>query len=254
VLFNGIPKHPFPTAKPQSEQTGGYEYMQTGFSIIILIISYFIGSIPFGLILVKIRTGQDVRQIQSGRTGGTNAMRAAGLWVGVATAILDLLKATCCVWLAKWIQPDMVWLHVFAPLMAILGHNYSIFLSERDEKGKIKLRGGAGGASSAGGSLGLWPPVFLFILPLALFILYFVGYASLATLSAPFITTVVFAVLAWMGKLPWEYVVYGFLAEVILAWALRPNIKRLFNGTERLIGLRAKLAKRSASSDHPNPR
>lgn len=221
--------------------------MQIGIGIIILIISYVLGSIPFGLILVKISTGQDVRKIQSGRTGGTNAMRAAGLWVGVATTLLDLFKGFCSVWLAKWVLPDMLWVHVLAPVMVILGHNYSIFLIERDEHGKIQLRGGAGGASSAGGSMGLWPPVMLFIVPVAIFILYFVGYASIATLSAPFITTIVFAILASMGKLPWEFVVYGILAEILLAWSLRPNIKRLINGEERLIGLRAK-RKRTAET------
>jgi glycerol-3-phosphate acyltransferase PlsY len=217
--------------------------MQIGIGLVILIISYLVGSIPFGLILVKISTGQDVRKIQSGRTGGTNAMRAAGLWVGVATALLDLFKGFFIVWLAKSILPDMVWIHVFSPVLVILGHNYSIFIIERDQHGKIKLHGGAGGSSSAGGAMGLWPPVMLFILPTAIFILYFVGYASVATLSAPIITTIIFIVLAWMGVLPWQYIFYGILATILLAWSLRPNIKRLFNGTERLVGLRAKRAK-----------
>jgi len=224
--------------------------MQTGIGILLLIISYLIGSIPFGMILVKLRTGQDVRNVQSGRTGGTNAMRAAGLWVGVATAILDLFKSACCVWLAKWIVPELEWIHVFSPVMVILGHNYSIFLVERGRNGKIKLYGGAGGASSAGGSMGFWAPIMLFILPIALFILYFVGYASVATLSAPFITTIVFAILAWKGILPWEYIFYGILAGFLLAVSLRPNIIRLMNGTERLIGLRAKRAKHSEASEH----
>jgi len=214
--------------------------MHIGVGIILLIISYLLGSIPFGMILVKIKTGQDVRKIQSGRTGGTNAMRAAGLWVGVATALLDLAKGACSVWLAKWVVPDLVWIHTLAPVMVILGHNYSIFLIDRNENGKLQFHGGAGGSSSAGGSMGLWPPIMLFILPVALFILYFVGYASVATLSAPIITTIVFIVLAWMGVLPWAYIVYGILAGILLAWALRPNIIRLLNGTERLIGLRAK--------------
>ena len=217
--------------------------MQTGMGIFILILSYLVGSIPFGLIIVQTRTGQDVRKIQSGRTGGTNAMRAAGFWAGFSTAVLDLLKGAFGVWLAKWLVPDMLWIQTLAPIMGILGHNYSIFLIERDENGKIRLRGGAGGASSAGGAMGLWFPMILIILPLAGFILYFVGYASVATLSIPIISIVVFALLAWTGKLPWEYVAYGILAAILLAWSLRPNIKRLFNGTERLIGLRAKRAK-----------
>lgn len=214
--------------------------MQTGIGILILIFSYLLGSVPFGMIIVRLRTGEDVRDVQSGRTGGTNAMRAAGLWAGIATAVLDFLKAACSVWLARWIVPDMVWIQVLAPVMVIIGHNYSIFLINRGENGKLQFHGGAGGAPSAGGSFALWPPVILFILPIAGFILYFVGYASVATLSAPIITTIVFAVLAWMGKLPWEFVIYGLLAEILLAWSLRPNIVRLLNGNERLIGLRAK--------------
>ncbi len=221
--------------------------MQIGIGIIILVISYLIGSVPFGMIIVRLRTGQDVRKIQSGRTGGTNAMRAAGLWAGIATAVLDFLKAAFAVWLARWFIPDIIWIQVLAPIMAILGHNYSIFLIARNDNGRLQFHGGAGGAPSAGGAFALWPPVIFFILPIAGFILYFIGYASVATLSAPIITTIVFVVLASMGKLPWEFVVYGILAEILLAWSLRPNIKRLLNGTERLIGLRAKRENKPAA-------
>ena len=214
--------------------------MQIGLGIVILIIAYLIGSIPFGLLIVRLTTGRDVREIESGRTGGTNAMRAAGLWVGVTTAILDGLKGAVSVWLSMWLVPDMIWIAVLAPVMAIVGHNYSIYLAERDEKGRIRLRGGAGGATSVGGAFALWPPTLLIILPIAGFILYFVGYASVATMSAPLIATVIFIIMAWLGNLPWEYVAYGILAELLLLYALRPNIRRLMNGTERLIGRRAK--------------
>jgi len=214
--------------------------MQIAVGFGILIVSYLIGSIPFGLIIVKLTTGQDVREIESGRTGGTNAMRAAGFLVGATTVMLDVAKGAVSAWLALWLVPDMIWITVLAPVMAIVGHNYSIYLIERDEQGRLRLHGGAGGATSVGGALALWPPVALFIVPIAGCILYFVGYASVATMSAPLITTVVFIVMAWMGKLPWEYVVYGILAELLLLYALRPNIRRLMNGTERLIGWRAK--------------
>jgi len=60
-------------------------------AVAILAGSYLLGSVPFGLIIVKLTTGKDIRQIESGRTGGTNAMRAAGFWVGFSTAMLDLL-------------------------------------------------------------------------------------------------------------------------------------------------------------------
>jgi glycerol-3-phosphate acyltransferase PlsY len=168
----------------------------------------------------------------------------------VFTALFDFLKAAVGVWLAKWIIPEMVWIQVLAPVMAIVGHNYSIFLIQRDENGKIRLHGGAGGAPSAGGAFALWPPIILFILPIAGLIIYFIGYASLATLSVPIMSIIIFSVLAWLGILPWQYIAYGVLAGILLTWSLRPNIKRLINGTERLVGWRAKRAQKS-SSDSP---
>lgn len=214
--------------------------MQIVIAILLLVASYLVGSIPFGLIYVHLKTGQDVRQVESGRTGGTNAMRAAGFWAGFATAISDLLKATLAVWAARWLLPEVPWLHVLAPVAAILGHNYSIYLIERDKNGRLRLRGGAGGAPAGGGALGLWAPVFLFILPVGLILLFVVGYASIATLSVGLVSILVFAYRAWIGASPWEYIMYGVLAEVLLVWALRPNIKRLISGTERRVGLFAK--------------
>lgn len=88
---------------------------------------YLIGSIPFGMLIVKSKTGKDIRQVESGRTGGTNAVRAAGFWAGLLTAILDISKGAAAVWLAQVIVPTNNWIHVLAPLAAIIGHNYSIF-------------------------------------------------------------------------------------------------------------------------------
>lgn len=208
--------------------------------IAILIASYLIGSIPFGLLIVRFRTGQDVRKVESGRTGGTNVMRAAGFWAGFFTALMDVLKALICVHLARFISPTQVWLEVLAPVMAVLGHNYSIFLLERDSSGKMRLRGGAGGAPTLGGATGLWFPILLFIIPIGSLILYFIGYASLATLSVPVISILVFTFFAWRGILPWEYVAYGVITLILLAYALRPNIRRLIAGNERIVGLRAR--------------
>ena len=209
----------------------------------VLLISYLLGSIPTGLIIVKVFAGKDVRQVASGRTGGTNAMRAAGFWAGLGTATLDLLKSAAAVWIALAAAPGNPWLHVFAPLAAILGHNYSIFMLERGERGQLRLRGGAGGAPTAGGAIGLWPISIFIIVPVGALILYFVGYASLATLSIGLVATVIFAVRAWSGASPWQYVFYGLLAEILLFVALRSNIQRLANGTERLVGFRTRKKK-----------
>jgi len=208
-----------------------------------------LGAIPFGLIIVKVGTGKDVRKVESGRTGGTNAYRAAGLWAGVLTGLLDGAKGAVAVWVAaglsSWLGGTAFGL-VCAGVGAILGHNYSIFLAERGEDGRWRLRGGAGGATAAGGAVGLWWPSIFLIVPGAVLTLYFTGYASVATLSIPLMALIVFAVRAYMGYGPWAYVLYGVLAEIILMWALRPNLKRLINGTERLVGPRAK--KRAAKA------
>jgi glycerol-3-phosphate acyltransferase PlsY len=217
--------------------------MQLLVNACILLAAYIFGSVPFGLIVVKFMTGKDIRTVASGRTGGTNAMRAAGPWAGILTAILDILKAAVTVWLAQAFTAN-VWIHALAPIAVILGHNYSIFLAERGPEGRVRLRGGAGGAAAGGGAFGLWPPAGLILIPFAWLVWYGSGYASVTTLSIGLVTIVIFAVRAALGLGPWEYILYGVLAEILMIWALRPNIKRLMDGTERRHGLPARLEQR----------
>ncbi len=219
--------------------------MQILYYAILLTLAYLIGSIPFGLLIVKLVTGKDIRKVESGRTGGTNAMRAAGFGAGFLTAIMDLLKGAVVVWLARLFfplqaNPANAWIHILAPLATILGHNYSIYLVSRDDRGRLKFRGGAGGAPSTGGALGLWAPSILIIIPVAAALLFGVGYASLATLSIGLLATIIFAYRAWVGLSPWQYILYGIVTLGLLAYSLRPNIKRLLMGNERLVGWRAR--------------
>jgi glycerol-3-phosphate acyltransferase PlsY len=210
--------------------------MQIMFDIGIILLAYIFGSVPFGLLIVKLKTGKDIREIESGRTGGTNAMRAAGFWAGFVTAMLDILKGAVAVWVAKWLSPDGHWVHVLAPLAAILGHNYSIFLAQRDENGKfIGLRGGAGGAPSVGGAMGIWPGSILIILPLGMLTFFSIGIASITTMAVALFAIIVFAIRASQGLMPWIDVWYGVGAEILLMWALRPNLKKLFEGNERIV-------------------
>lgn len=201
--------------------------------------AYILGAIPFGLIIVKLMTGKDIRVIESGRTGGTNAMRAAGVGAGILTASLDIIKGASGVWLARALGGS-IWMEALAPVAIILGHNYSIFLIERNGDGRWHLRGGAGGAPSLGGAFGLWPWSLLIILPIGFLIFFGVGYASVTTMSVALMAIIIFTVRAVLGLSPWQYVLYGVCAEILLVIALLPNIKRLMAGTERLHGWRAK--------------
>ena len=210
--------------------------MQIVFAIGVIVLGYIIGSIPFGLLIVKIRTGKDIRDVESGRTGGTNAMRAAGFWAGIFTAIMDVLKGAVAVWIAQAIVPENHLTHVLAAIGAIIGHNYSIFLPEKDEDGKfVRLRGGAGGAPTVGGAMGLWAPSVFIIFTLGALTFFTVGIASVVTMSVALFAVIVFSVRAYLGLAPWADVLYGVMALILLVWALRPNIQKLLAGNERVI-------------------
>ncbi|MCZ2127745.1 MAG: glycerol-3-phosphate acyltransferase [Anaerolineales bacterium] len=212
--------------------------MEMLLAVFAVALGYFIGAIPTGLLIVKLVTGKDIRNVESGRTGGTNAMRAAGFWAGLATALLDILKGAICVWLAKWISPDLPVVHVLAGLAGIVGHNYSIYLPERDESGKIvRLRGGAGGAPSVGGAIGLYAPAILIVMTLGIITFFSIGIASVTTMGVAFYAIIALAYFAYRGIVPWTYLWFGVGAEILLIIALLPNIKRLFQGNERVVGV-----------------
>ncbi len=212
--------------------------MQVLIDASVVLLAYIFGSIPFGLLFVKLLTGKDIRRVASGRTGGTNAARAGGAIPGLLTALMDALKGAAAVWVAQAVSPGNQWLHVLSPVAAILGHNYSVFLTERDDRFRLRFRGGAGGGPTVGGAFGLWWPSALIVLPLAALVFFGVGYASVTTMSIALIITAVFAVRNAMGLAPLADVFYGILAFFLLVWALRPNIRALFAGRERFHGWR----------------
>jgi glycerol-3-phosphate acyltransferase PlsY len=227
--------------------------MQMLIGIGVVILGYILGSIPFGLLIVKMKTGKDVRNVESGRTGGTNVVRAAGFGAGLLTATLDVLKGATSVWMAQALLPENYWVHVLAPLAAILGHNYSLFLIRRDENGKLRFHGGAGGAPALGGAMGLWLPIFPIVLTAGALIWFTLGIASLTTMAIGLVVTIVFAVYSAQGVLEPVNIWYGVVAELFLIWALRPNIKKLLAGNERVVKfslngwLRARKEARAAS-------
>jgi glycerol-3-phosphate acyltransferase PlsY len=220
--------------------------------LLVTVLSYLIGSIPVGYIVVKLIKGIDVRTVGSGRVGTTNTVRAAGPLAGLITSLLDSGKGILVAYLAHLIIPSSVWMKVIAVILAVIGQIFSIFLIERSENGKFRLHGGAGGMTTLGGAVALWPMGLVIILPVVLLVYIGVGYASLTTISIAFISLVIFSFNAIRGVSPWQYLIYGVAALLIVLYTLRPNLQRLINGTERTVGLRAyfqKRAERSISTD-----
>lgn len=206
--------------------------------VLAALFGYLVGAIPFGYLVVKWLKGNDIRTVGSGRTGGTNAVRAAGPVAGLLTGAGDIAKGVIAVWGAGWLaaqldlrMPEIA--QALAGVMAVIGHNHSVFLS---------WGGGVGTGPNVGVAAGFWFPALVILAPLVPVLLVATGYASVTSLAIAALVPVLFAVRALVVKAPWEYAAYGVLAGTVVVWALRPNIARLKAGTERLVGPRAKAA------------
>lgn len=199
------------------------------------VIGYLIGSIPFGYLIVKLVKGVDIRQYGSGRTGGTNVFRVAGFPAGLATAMLDIGKGAVVVLIARSLFPQTQgWAEALAGVGVVLGHNASCFLG---------FRGGAGGATATGTALALWTLGGLPGLVVGVFVLFVIGYASLATILSGVSIALVFTIAALAGDtVPLAYGAFGWGVVILQALALRPNIARLLAGTEKRVTLGDKRA------------
>jgi len=198
--------------------------------IVVAIGSYLLGSVPVGVLLSRATTGRDVRQIGSGKTGGTNTMRAAGPWIALLTALIDGVKGLLAVWLARVFVGEPA-VSALAGLLAVVGHNYSIF---------IGFKGGAGTACTIGGAISLWPwngPVLIIA---GVVMLVLTRHASVGSITIALLLPVVYALRAWFADAPWAYLIHGLGTSALTLWALRSNIKRLLEGRERRISLRKK--------------
>jgi len=190
--------------------------------------AYLLGSFPAGYLLGRL-WGVNVLQRGSGRTGGTNVLRSAGMVPALITGALDVGKGAAAVWLAGVMAPDSY--HALAQVLSggavILGHNYSIFLG---------WRGGAGVGTSLGALSMIYWPAAVALLVLLLVVIAATRYASVGSLFVATLMPLFLFALAVAGVLPSAYIGYGFLAWVIIIYAHWPNIRRLVSGTERRIG------------------
>ncbi len=198
-------------------------------SLVCGVVGYLVGSIPFGYVMVKLVKGTDIREYGSGRTGGTNVFRVAGFPAGLVTALLDVGKGAVVVVIVRHVFPSLQgWAEALAGIGVVLGHNASCFLG---------WRGGAGGATSVGTTLALWPLGGLPALVIGVFTLFVVGYASLATILSALAIAVVMTLAAASGATPWPYAVFGWAVVLLVVIALRPNISRLLAGTEKRVSV-----------------
>ncbi len=194
-------------------------------SIVVIVAAYLLGSVPVGLLLVRMRTGKDIRKIGSGRTGGTNVLRVAGPWIALLAVLGDVAKGLAAVLLARTVVGTPV-VEALAGLLAVVGHNYSIF---------IGFKGGAGTMTTIGSAFGLWPWIGLIVAVAGVPTVAITRYASVGSIVIALLIPITFALRAWLGDAPWGHLIHGLGTAALTIWALRPNIKRLLEGQERRV-------------------
>lgn len=190
----------------------------------LVVLGYFLGSIPFGYLLVRAKGGGDIRQIGSGNIGATNVARTSGWSVGIATLVLDVAKGALAVWIAGHFSGGSIRIMVFAGLAAIVGHVFPVWL---------QFQGGKGVATALGVFLAICWPAAAAAIALFLLVAFFYRYVSLASISAAAaLPLFIYILYAPRHAPPTAVSVCTLLAAVIVIAKHRDNIERLMAGTE----------------------
>jgi len=209
----------------------------------VVLFGYLLGSIPFGLMIVKRTAGVDIRELGSGKIGAANVLRIAGKRAAILSLLLDLLKGVLPVLFAGFLlRQDYlivngygVWLmwsaQVLAGLSAIVGHKWSVFL---------KFKGGRGVATFFGGLLALYPAAALFggeVLFLTAGLTRFVSLGSIAGVVGSY---TILLPLTILNGFPIEYLIYALIGAIFIIVMHRDNIVRLLSGKEHKLGEKVK--------------
>lgn len=193
-----------------------------------LAIAYLLGSIPFGYLLVKWRTGADVRAAGSGNIGATNVLRTTGRGAGVATLLLDIAKGYAAVWIAGLLTGHSSLSMSLAALAVMGGHAYPVFL---------RFQGGKAVASFVGAFLCLTPAALLAALVVFLGVALWTRYISLGSIIA----AATFPLAVWLIlHASWSVFGASLVAAVFVIYRHRSNIERLRSGSEHVFTLGAR--------------
>jgi glycerol-3-phosphate acyltransferase PlsY len=193
---------------------------------LITLAAFFIGGIPWGVIVARLSGGPDPRTIGSGRTGGANVMRALGPRLALLSGLLDMLKGTAAVLLARALGAG-VEVEVLAGLAAIIGHSRSPFLG---------FSGGRGVSAAFGAALVLAPFAAAVLLVVFLVVLVVWRYTSLASLVSAVVGGVVLAIEVVVTGLPPALLVFALVGPILIWLFHLDNIGRLLRGEERKFG------------------
>ena len=196
--------------------------------LLALLIAYLLGAIPFGYLLVRWKTGSDVRSAGSGNIGATNVLRTTGRAAGVATLLLDMAKGYLAVWIAGALtHDDPFWISA-AALAVMAGHAYPVFL---------KFKGGKAVASFVGAFACLAPLALLADLVVFVVMVYWTRHISMGSI----VGAATFPLAVWLimqPPLPVE--IASLVGAAFIIYKHSSNIQRLRAGTESVFTFGAK--------------
>jgi glycerol-3-phosphate acyltransferase PlsY len=215
--------------------------MLIGKFILVALIGYLLGSIPFGLIVARRKAKIDIRQYGSGKIGGTNVLRTMGRKAFLMVAALDILKGALAVVFAGLIIGQefivvgnsglgLLFAQVIAALAAVVGHIWPIF---------VKFKGGRGVATFIGGLIALCPAVGLFGGEALIIGAGLSGFASLGSIIGVVGAYAILVPLTIVYGFPVEYMGYVLAGTLLIIFVHRGNIKRLLSGKERRLNQKA---------------
>jgi glycerol-3-phosphate acyltransferase PlsY len=200
--------------------------------MVIVPVSYLLGSIPFGLIAGMLVKRVDIRGYGSGYTGMTNVLRTVGRPAAAVVMTLDMGKAVLGVVIAR-VLFQSTGAEVAAALAVMIGHNWPVF---------VGFRGGRGTASGLGGLLVLSPIAGLIAALVGVVLIVGTRYVSLGSLGGTVLGVTALIVLITTGHAPLVYAWFGAVAGLLIVARHVDNIQRLVGGTERKLGQRVEMA------------
>lgn len=192
---------------------------------LIPILSYFLGSIPFGYLLIKYREGQDIRALGSGNIGATNVFRKSRA-IGILTFVLDAGKGYLAVLIATAMHASPEWM-VAAAVFAIVGHIFTVWL---------RFKGGKGVSTWIGAYLALSPLALLTTMGFFVLILVFTRYVSAASIGA----AALLPLWTYIYGTPAPAVIGAGFAAILIIARHHQNIQRIFSGKENRLALKKK--------------
>jgi acyl phosphate:glycerol-3-phosphate acyltransferase len=187
-------------------------------AVVILIVAYLLGSIPFGYIFAKTFGKTDIREHGSGNIGATNVLRVMGWKLALPVFILDLLKGFSAVFLAKAVDSGSI-LPLIAGILVMIGHSFPLFLG---------FKGGKAAATAIGVLLALSGWVTLALFAAAILILALTRYVSLASMVGSLLVPLFF----WLFGFELPYIIFGLAVAALVVFRHQANIRRLLSGTE----------------------